>query len=438
MLKSGFSSQYKYSKLRTSLDHYSRKYKPYLLTSTKRYLLSSYIRWNENESSPDTRKQQIEFLRDHKERMALEQLIYEYSRKPLKTYDFHALTAQSQELSSPFLLQNAKDTIEELLKYNAKSIRAFRALPYLVLLNPSISESYRHYLQTTSALLMTSVLPPKSLEENEHLVSKILDEFIGIHADSLPSLSKGFAEVVNLMTVEQVKDFLDRYLKDRILMRMVAHQHVELSKTIRDETQFVPGSKYNGLIKPLNMIDVINKGADLVNDILLMESDQTVSITIDSSLPIEEDKPIIFPYIEYQLDYVLIEIFKNAFRSQIENRVSSPVEVTVSLPSDSSYLEMRIRDRGKGIPPKVLPHIFDYSFTTWESTEGDSYKTLNLPPGMSAKSLAGVGYGLPLLRHYIEIFNNFASLEDKSFTHGLLTVQSYLNWGTDVYIKLKC
>lgn len=308
----------------------------------------------------------------------------------------------------------------------------------MVLLNPSISESYRHYLQTTSALLMTSVLPPKSLEENDNLVGKILDEFIGIHADSLPSLSKGFAEVVNLMSVEQVKDFLDRYLKDRIIMRMVAHQHVELSKTIADKTQFVPGSKYNGLIKPLNMIEVVNKGADLVNDILLMESDQTVSINIDSNLPIHEDKPLIFPYIEYQLDYVLIEIFKNAFRSQIENRVSSPVEVTVSLPLDSSYLEMRIRDRGKGIPSKVLPHIFDYSFTTWESTEGDSYKTLNLPPGMDANSLAGVGYGLPLLRHYIEIFNNFAPPEEKSYTNGLLTIQSYLNWGTDVYIKLKC
>ena len=96
-------------------------------------------------------------------------------------------------------------------------------------------------------------------------------------------------------------------------------------------------------------------------------------------------------------------------------------------------MEIRIRDKGKGIPPRTLKHIFDYSFTTYESNEGESFKTLNVPPEHlgGGHSVAGMGFGLPMAKQYIEVFNEAVG----DSTKGLLTVQTYPRWGTDVYVK---
>lgn len=51
--------------------------------------------------------------------------------------------------------------------------------------------------------------------------------------------------------------------------------------------------------------------------------------------------------------------------------------------------------------------------------------------------VAGMGYGLPLLKNYVEIFNSTIPEKDGKLptTKGLLTIQSYYGWGTDVYLK---
>lgn len=395
--------------------------------------------------------QQKEFLKEYKIRSSLERLIYHYSVQPLAKFSLNSLYKQSRSLSEPFILQNARDTVELLLAYNARRLREFRNLPYLVMLNPSISESYRIYLHSMSLLLNASLNPPTTVEENTRFKQNVLDEFIDIHADTLPSLSKGFNEVLNLMTVSQIKLFLDEHLKERISMRLIAHQHIELSNSLKQPQGYEKGGDFNGVIKNLNILDIIRKNAELVNDICLMKYDQSVPIVIDTNLyapnywsrkdpPLNHTSPaggdVHFPYIAYHLDYILTEVFKNSFRAHIENGVLDPVQVTISTSTSPSYLELRIRDKGKGIDPQTLKRAFDYSFSTFESQEGDSYKTLNVPPGLGGNTVAGMGYGLPLLKNYAEIFNDTVADEDGDPAEkGLLTVQSYYGWGTDVYLK---
>lgn len=394
-------------------------------------------------------EQQKRFLEEYKIRSLLEKPIYYYAQKELPKFSMNTLYLQSESLSPEFLLQNALDTVEHLLAYNARRLKEFRNLPYLVVLNPSISESYDTYLQTMSSLIKASLELPTTVEENTEFTQRVLNEFIDIHADTLPSLSKGFNEVLHLLSVEQIKSFLDAHLKERISMRLIAHQHIQLTKALAED--FVPGGKYNGVIKKLNIPAVIKKNAEIVNDICLMKYDQSVPISIDTNMyPANywsrqdpelnirsEDDVLLFPYIEYHLDYILTEVFKNSFRAHIENNVVDPVQVTISTSSSPSFLELRIRDKGKGVPPKVLNHIFDYSFSTFESNEGESYKTLNVPPGVGGNVVAGMGYGLPLLKNYVEIFNSTIPENDGKIplTKGLLTIQSYYGWGTDVYVK---
>lgn len=414
---------------------------------------NSSKRFNSEETSSkvSSSEQQKAFLKEYKIRSSLERLIYYYASKPLPKFSIKALYDQSRKLSEPFILQNARDTVEALLAYNARRLKEFRNLPYLVMLNPLISESYNMYLKSMSALLNASLNPPLTVKDNEEFQESTLNAFINIHADTLPGLSKGFGEVIHLISLEQIKQFLDVHLKERISMRLIVHQHIELSKALNNSAGYEKGGDFNGVIKNLNILEIVRKNAELVNDICLMKYDTAIPIKIDHNLyptsywsrrdpPLQLDEKtgdVFFPYIEYHLDYIFMELFKNAFRSHAENKIADPVQITISTSSNPSYLEVRIRDKGKGIPQNTLNHIFDYSFTTYESNEGEAYKTLNVPPGLGGNTVAGMGYGLPLLKNYVEIFNDtlHEHSDDGPSIKGLLSVQSYYGWGTDVYLK---
>lgn len=402
----------------------------------------SHVRRYASVDEPETA-----FRKEYKIRSSLERLIHHYAVQPLAKFSILGLYDQSKKLDDKYILEVAQETVELLLAYNARRLRRFRNLSYLVMLNPSISELYSLYLKTMSVLLQASLRPPATLEENQRFANDVLSTFIEIHADALPMLSRGFAEVIHLISPDKVKTFLDEHLKERISMRLIAHQHLLLTESLADGS-YKKGSRFNGIVKPLNMKEVICRNADLVNDICLMKYDQTVKVEINTNLhdrgfwgksgkdhTLLKDSAVMFPYIEYHLDYVLMELFKNAFRAHIENGVLDPVQVTVSISENPSYMELRIRDKGKGIPPNVLRHMFDYSFTTYESGEGESYKTLNAPPGEGGNTVAGMGYGLPLLKNYMEIFNDTVREGEPELVKGLLTVQTYNGWGTDVYLK---
>ena len=171
-----------------------------------------------------------------------------------------------------------------------------------------------------------------------------------------------------------------------------------------------------------------------------------------------------FAFVPMHLDYIATELFKNAFRATVESRSKEPIVVTIapeppSAPSTQAEREVlkrlredailplddnapgvtiRIRDRGGGISPDVLPNIWKYSFTTFcEDNEvpggiggissiisSEAFGALS-GTGPSGSSIAGLGYGLPLSRAYAEYFG------------GGIAVQSLYGWGTDVYLRLK-
>jgi signal transduction histidine kinase len=382
---------------------------------------SSRLRQHQKTSSSSSEEQ---YLDEYKIRSLLEVPIEYYSTKKIPKLSIHALFKQSETLSSANIKDNAMVCLERLLIFTAVSLKKFRNLPYLVVLNPAISESYNMYLKSMSLLLTATANLPTNLQENKEFTDRFINQFLELHIDSLPSLSKGFNEVSHLLPESKVKLFLNHHLEERIIMRLVAHQHSQLSETLCNPAKFVPGSKYNGTVQPLDITSIVKKNADMVNHIFFLKYDQTVPITIEC------DSDVVFPYVEYHLDYILSELFKNSFRSHVENHIRKPVHITIV--NTGETLQMRIRDYGLGIPDTVMKHIFDYSFTTFDDEEGDSYKTLNAPPGEAANVVAGMGYGLPLLQNYVQCFNSTTTTQDK----GLLSLQTYPGLGTDIYLKL--
>lgn len=101
------------------------------------------------------------------------------------------------------------------------------------------------------------------------------------------------------------------------------------------------------------------------------------------------------------------------------------------LPDSAPGVTIRIRDRGGGISPAVLPDIWSYSFTTFAeddelpgaSSTSNGMDALNalsgagMGAGALGSSIAGLGYGLPLGRAYAEYFG------------GGIAVQSLYGWG---------
>lgn len=172
-----------------------------------------------------------------------------------------------------------------------------------------------------------------------------------------------------------------------------------------------------------------------------------------------------FAFVPMHLEYIVTELLKNAFRATVENSMNhEPVVITIApepgdvpsphrqllpqhprdgdtvapLDDNAPGVTIRIRDRGGGIGPDILPHIWGYSFTTFVDSDEENPVSAGISSSSSddglgiisaassgGSSIAGLGYGLPLSRAYAEYFG------------GGIGVQSLYGWGTDVYLRLK-
>jgi len=339
------------------------------------------------------------------------------------------------------------------------------------------------------------------------------------HSNTIPTLAKGFIECRRYIDPDEVGSVLDRHLRARIGTRLLAEQHIALheasvGKALKDqhnsekEEEEGSGSGYIGTIDT-NMLPskIISSCSAFVGDICELR------YGVRPKLIIEGHTKEKFPYIPVHLEYIITELLKNAFRATIESPTLTetpsdlhesqqddgnggdgslpPVIVTLSVSRregrngarGKKVLSVRIRDRGGGIAPEVMPSIWKYSFTTFDPGRGrycppsttssssmfatsappsspsspyaysnipnltgivDDYSSpMNVNLGMAgggpidalniasdtgtggSSSIAGLGYGLPLSRAYAEYFG------------GTLSVQSCFGWGTDVYLLLK-
>lgn len=327
------------------------------------------------------------------------------------------------------LLANAAKVTKNISIGLAHRLQALRSMPYLVVLNPNISQIYTIYYN--SFTILSQAKPPQTLEENLRIV-EILKFLVEAHADTIPVLARGFHEAREYITLEESSAILDSHLRARIGSRLLGEHHIAL-------TDPIDGDAYVGAVEVACRPSLIlGHAAEFVGDICELKYGMSPEVRVDQGEAIE------VPYVPVHLEYIFTELLKNAFRATIEKALASKANggkptmepVFVTIVRTSTGLIIRIRDRGGGIPPELEKKVFAYSFTTFsdpgvsatgdgqDSATADFTNTLNAPPG-GGNSIAGMGYGLPLSRAYIEFFG------------GKLQVQSYYGWGTDVYVTIK-
>ena len=324
----------------------------------------------------------------------------------------------------------------------------------------------------------------------------MLADLVQTHTNTIPILARGFLECRRYIDPVEVTRFLDTHLRARIGTRLIAEQHLALnfaSQPARDQEGGAGSKDGAGRVSkdsvPANYVGVIDSTMppariikyceDFVGEICELKYGTRPEVVIGG----QPDAS--FAYVPVHVEYIITELLKNAFRAVIENGTDSePIEVTIApapdvpgnhlgdfsdkstahtprapqndyntdvgfhvdtvvgtadanesvrRPSPSSQsITIRIRDRGGGIPPEMLPNIWSYSFTTFsdldvqgsENGNIDGLNTLSASSGQLS-SIAGLGYGLPLSRAYAEYFG------------GSIAIQSLWGWGTDVYLTLQ-
>lgn len=347
----------------------------------------------------------LSFEEEYNIRSSLERLITDYSKKSIPQITLDSLI----QISKRDISTNAIATINYLTIFNTKRLAAFRALPYLVVLNPHISETYELYLRSLRILLEL-----KPFDNDFDKIHNSLIEYSEIHKDAIPSLSQGFQEVSKFFPKDEIVNFLNSHFYDKINMETITNNYINLINK--------PESHLGVINTKLNVSEMLKTWAGFVNDMAFIKYYKQVPIQIDFGEDIE------FPYIGIHLEYIFTEILKNSIRANIESgNGDKPIKITIVSNQTSPTrrnLAIRFRDDGGGIPPEVEKNVFDYSFTTVDKHEEDVGMATNVMPGESVENIAGMGYGLPLTKAYVELFG------------GTLELQSIYGLGTDVYIEL--
>ncbi|CCH58998.1 hypothetical protein TBLA_0B01550 [Henningerozyma blattae CBS 6284] len=371
---------------------------------------------------------QLPFLHQYQIRTSLTQLIQDYSHKSIPNIDYAYLTNWNSSIKphSNEQYNLSINTIYSLLVYVCRRLNSIHNLPYIVVINPYISNNNSVYLKSLESLL--SLEYPYQLQD-DNAVRRVLNEFLDDHQDSIMELATGFKEVGEFYDRKSIKEFLDAHLKDRIIMKLLATHYLKLIESDDNgETNTIidPSSvshKGIGVINTnFNVSDLVNQVSEYVGDLTRLEYDRAVPVQVETN----DNNPVEFSCIGAHLEYILTEVLKNSSLAQIRNGKSDvPIMVQITKGNCGETLSIRVRDHGGGIPPEREPFILDYAYTSEVNKhEGDPATQVN-QVNADVPRVAGLGFGLPLCRMYAELFG------------GSLSIQSLWGLGTDVYIIIK-
>ncbi|CAL1703903.1 unnamed protein product [Somion occarium] len=388
-------------------------------------------------------------------------LLAEFVSHPPMPLNLSTLLSLGRPPTPESLLQSVNYVLSEVPRLFGLRVRNLEALPFIVGMNPFIARMLAGHRR--SFYLLAKHPPVTSVEENAQFTRQ-LEALVQSHVNDIPVMAKGFQECSRYLSSDEISDFLDSAIRNRISVRLIAEQHIALSRTIETPKQY--HDDHVGIVHmKCSPKDMIRMCGSFVRDLSEATLGASPEIIIDG------DVDATFAYIPVHLEYILTEILKNSFRAAVERHYKSgsahpipPVLITISPPQKPyatqqhlpSFLSMRIRDQGGGVPEANLSQIFSYSFTTAgrnseyyvndedNGSGGGPYAAQHVG-GSAAISesmngaglfgemvgrgvqlgmgtIAGLGYGLPMSRLYFGGSLDFVSLD---------------GWGSDVFLKLR-
>jgi two-component system NtrC family sensor kinase len=153
-------------------------------------------------------------------------------------------------------------------------------------------------------------------------------------------------------TYEEVYESLGR--EERIeFMRKVDSEAERIRSIVINLLDFSKPKKAK--LSMVNVNGIIHRTLKLVQNVLDISN-------VDTRLSLAMDLPTVFVD-ERQVQQVLVNLVVNAVQSMADTRI---LYFITSPGRNGEFVEIRVKDTGRGIPPEYLGHIFDPFFSTKE------------------------------------------------------------------------
>ena len=201
--------------------------------------------------------------------------------------------------------------------------------------------------------------------EDEDIFTDVMDGLVHTHANTIPTLARGFLEARKYVSPEYVTKFLDEHLRARIGTRLIAEQHIALHHSSRPAQ---PGSAAYVDDRFIGIIDTALRPARIVEQCEAFVSEICeLSYGVRPSVVINGEPETTIVHVPVHLEYILTELLKNAFRATIEKGTErEPIEVTIA-PAPDDSLTARKGDTPQGQkqsePPSARIHGLDGTTT---------------------------------------------------------------------------
>ena len=265
--------------------------------------------------------------------------------------------------------------------------------------------------------------------ESSSLLANKLAELTESHQHVIPELAKGFSECGKYMTKDSAQEFLDGMIHARIGIRVMAEHFLSLQTCTKDWVGIV-----NTQVCPASLLKTM---ATYVSDICELNYGMSPQVIING----HGDTTL--AYVTVHLEYIFMELLKNAMRATVEygqktGRTELP-DLIISIAQGDQDVTIRIRDEGGGIAPSGalisisqlldLHKVWEYSWTSVDKLDDDNDTVFSTQARLSLQQstggpMAGLGFGLPMSRIYAKYFG------------GSLEIKSIPGHGCDVFLRI--
>jgi hypothetical protein len=266
-------------------------------------------------------------------------ILEKYAQRDPKSVTLKQLTMFGRQAtkSEDKLVQSANYVREELPVRLAHRIRMFQQLPFVVGTNPNMETCYNLYWDAFDKFRVVKEIT--SLEENKQFCD-LIERMLQSHKVVIPLLVLGIYEAQKYIDPKQLNRFMNETLQSRVSRRVLAEQHLSLSKNFNDHT-----------IDHQNQIGVVNnqcKALDIVRkcvkkaDELFLESFENIppQVVIDGKLDTT------FTYIPEHIEYILFELIKNSMRYTAESHTGLFPPIRITIGYGYNQVMFRVSDQG--------------------------------------------------------------------------------------------
>ncbi|EDQ91336.1 uncharacterized protein MONBRDRAFT_15226, partial [Monosiga brevicollis MX1] len=291
-------------------------------------------------------------------------------------------------------------------------IQQFLKLPFIVGCNPHFKHVHRTYLRAHENINSFGKIVN---EQKEAEYVELLNGFIDDHMNVVAQLAQGVRDckLHKKAETDVLDSFMNNIINERIGLRLLIEHQVSLHLNREHHAGVI-----NKCMSPAKVVDKMVATASRV----CLETYGSVPEVV-----VQGQTDITVPFVQAHLEYILLELFKNAFRASMEfGDWLDPPEVVVTISESRNHFQIRVSDRGGGFSPEVGTNMWSWSFTTVDEKEPLDYGLGATSVDASVK-LAGapsLGVGIPMSQAYANYFG------------GSLEIHSLENYGADAYLKL--